>query len=147
MCNTGHRFIIHDERILQRLPSPSHYAFVLSHCSGLTSECLTLVVTLINEGKKISSIGHALLETRKESFYQNILCSVELQRVTNQGDTSRDIPKFEQSLNCVLHPGNKLFCCHHSYNTFGDTNFTSGNECTMLILMMIGFVVITPLNL
>lgn len=108
VCHSGHRFISHDERILERLPSPSHCPFVLSHRSGLTSECLTLVVSLINEGKKITSVRCALLETRKETFYQNILCSVELKRVTNQGDTSGDIPKFEKSISCVLQPGNKL---------------------------------------
>ena len=45
-----------------------------------------------------------------EKFAKNfeILCSVKLQRITNQEDTSGDIPKFEKSINYMLHPGNKL---------------------------------------
>lgn len=106
VCNSGHRYISHDERILQRLPSSAHLPFVISHRSGLTAQCLTLVVSLINEGGKISSVEHALRETRRETFHRNILCSVELQRM--QGKFTTNIPKFEQSWIGKLYPGSKL---------------------------------------
>ena len=104
VCKSGHRYLSHDERILDRLPSSAHLPFILTHRSGLTMQCLSLVVSLIGEGEKISSVEHALQETRRETYYRNILCSVELQK--NRENTI--LPKFEQSLNYMLYPGSKL---------------------------------------
>ena len=59
VCSSGHRYLSHNERILVALPCPAHLPFVLSHRSGLTIQCLSLVILLIGEAKKISSVEDA----------------------------------------------------------------------------------------
>ena len=104
VCNSGHRCISHDERILLAFPSSAHLPFVLTHRSCLTSRCLSLVISLIEEGKRISAIEAALRETRKDVFYRNCLCYAKLQSNTDK----LDAPKFEQSVNGLFCPGKKI---------------------------------------
>ena len=105
VCGSGHRFLSHDERILSRFLSQDHIPFLLSHRSGLTMQCVSLVVSLIGEGKKISSVENALRETRRETFYRNVLCSVELiQKIAK----SSNVLKFENSINGRVCPGSKI---------------------------------------
>ena len=105
VCGLGHRFLSHDERILSRFPSQAQIPFLLSHKSGLTMQCVSLVVSLIGEGKKISSVENALRETRRETFYRSVLCSVKL---TNKIAKSTSILKFENSINGMVCPGRKI---------------------------------------
>ena len=68
-------------------------------------QCVSLVVSLIGEGKKISSVENALCETRRETFYRNVLCSVKL---TNKIAKSTSVLKFENSINGMVCPGRKI---------------------------------------
>ncbi|CAB3984751.1 Hypothetical predicted protein [Paramuricea clavata] len=105
LCSSGHRYLSHDERLLGRLPSQNHIPFILSHRSGLTIQCLSLVVSLISKGNKISTVEDALRETRRETFYHKVLCSFELSGKT---ETNSNIFKFENSINGRLCPGSKI---------------------------------------
>ena len=73
-------------------------------------QCLTLVVSLINEGKKISSVEHAVRERRKNHYYHKALRGFELRNVLGEEQTeeSQTIPKFEQSINGKLFSGSRL---------------------------------------
>ena len=105
VCSSGHRFLSHDERIPSRFPPQAQIPFLLSHRSGHTMQCVSLVISLIGEGKKISSVENALRETRRETFYRNVLCSVKL---TNKIEKSTSILKFENSVNGMVCPGRKI---------------------------------------
>ena len=85
-------------------------AFVLTHRSGLTLKCLALVVSFINEGKKISSVEHAVFETRKETYYQKSLRDLELHKALGREvkEENRHVPKFEETIAGTLYPGRKL---------------------------------------
>ena len=52
VCNSGDRYLSHDERILDRLPSSAHLRFILTHRSGPTMQYLSLIISLVGEGKK-----------------------------------------------------------------------------------------------
>ena len=91
VCNSGHRCISHDERILLAFPSSAHLPLMLTHRSGLTSRCLSLVISLIEEGKRISAIEDALREMRKDVFYRNCLCYAEFQSNTDKLDAPKNL--------------------------------------------------------
>lgn len=75
MCASGHRFLSHDPQILERFPCASQIPFVLSHKSGLTMRCMSMVISLIAKGKKISTIESVLKQSRKETYYRKLLCA------------------------------------------------------------------------
>lgn len=101
MCASGHRFLSHDPQILEQFPCASQIPFVLSHKSGLTMRCVSMVLSLIAKGKKISTIESVLHQSRKENFFRKLLCASVNQNM-------HGFATFEETVAGKIRPGREL---------------------------------------
>ena len=102
VCDSGHRTLSHDERVLQLIPARTLIPFILLHRTGLTRECAETVLTLCSQGINFYTIETILCNRYWDEHSKHALVYYDSIESSKTSD-SPIFPQFD-----FLSPSNDL---------------------------------------
>lgn len=94
VCDSGHRTLSHDERVLQLIPAGTLIPFILLHRTGLTLECAETIMTLCSQGINFYSIETILCNQYWDEHSKHALVYYDSIKSSKISD-SPPFPQFE----------------------------------------------------